>query len=244
MSYNPEGDAASGNPIQDRIPEGYPPPNAWHAPGGEAPPTAPGFPAPATLAGYPAPDGRGPVGFPAPPGQFAQSGQSGQSGYSEYAGQPDYSGYSGQSVPPGFPAPPPGPAQIGYGPGPQPGPPPGYGPPAPGYGPPGYGPPAPGYGPPGYPPPPYGPYLVRKTNGMAVTGMVLGIVSLVLFWAWFFGPVLAVLGLIFSGVGISQCGRTGQEGKGMAIAGLVCSLISASLWVLLVIAVESFVHSL
>lgn len=109
----------------------------------------------------------------------------------------------------------------------------------------GYGPAQPGYGPPGYPPPYYGPpMMARKTNGMAVAGMVIGILSLVLFWAWFLGPVLAVLGIIFSSVGISQCNRERQEGKGMAIAGLVCSLISAAFWVVLVIAVASFLHSL
>jgi hypothetical protein len=113
---------------------------------------------------------------------------------------------------------------------------PGHGP-QPGYGPPaGYG-PRPGYGPPGYPAPYYGPpMMARKTSGMAVTGMVLGIVSLVFFWVWFASPVIALLGVIFSGVGISQCNR-GQDGKGMAVAGLVCSLISLALWALIIIAV-------
>ena len=134
---------------------------------------------------------------------------------------------AGDVPPPGFPAPQPPQQRAPVVHGPQQG----FGPNA--------------YGPPGYPPPYYGPPMIaRKTNGMAVTGMVLGIVSLVLFWAWFLGPVLAVLGVIFSSVGISQCNREQQEGKGMAIAGLVCSLISAAFWVLLVIAVESFVHSL
>jgi len=81
--------------------------------------------------------------------------------------------------------------------------------------------------------------IARKTNGMAVTGMVLGIISLVFFWVWFAAPVIAVLGIIFSGVGISQCNRMTQDGKGMAIAGLVCSLISAALWLLVIIAIAN-----
>ncbi|GAA1995809.1 DUF4190 domain-containing protein [Catenulispora subtropica] len=97
--------------------------------------------------------------------------------------------------------------------------------------------PQPGYGPPGYPPYYGPPGLARKTNGMAVAGMVLGIVSLVFFWVWFAAPVVALLGIIFSAVGISQCNRMGQDGKGMAVAGLVCSLISAAFWTLLIIAV-------
>jgi hypothetical protein len=86
----------------------------------------------------------------------------------------------------------------------------------------------------------YGPpMMVQKTNGMAVTGMVIGILSLVLFWASLLGMLLAVLGIIFSSIGISQCGKTGQAGKGMAIAGLVCSLIAAAFWVAVVIIVAS-----
>jgi hypothetical protein len=146
---------------------------------------------------------------------------------------------------PGFPAPQVAaagfPAPTMSGPQPFPGPqnPQRFPGPQPNYG------PQPGYGPAGYPPPYYGPpMMARKTNGMAVAGMVLGIVSLVLFWVWFLAPVLAVLGIIFSGVGISQCNQLRQDGKGMAVAGLVCSLISAAFWVLLVIAIESFLDSL
>jgi hypothetical protein len=140
--------------------------------------------------------------------------------------------------------------QPGYGPGPEPLPqlggfasPAGDAPPTPQYG---TQPPAPGYGPgPGYPQPMYpggyyGPPMVtQKTNGMAVTGMVVGILSLVLFWASLLGLLLAVLGIIFSSVGMSQCTKTGQQGKGMAIAGLVCSLIATAFWVAIVIIVAS-----
>jgi hypothetical protein len=118
-------------------------------------------------------------------------------------------------------------------------------PPAPGYSPPpGYG-PAPGYasqaysgGYHGY----YGPPMLRQqTSGMAVAGMVLGIVSMVLFWASLLGPLLAVLGIVFSSIGLSQSSKPGQTGIGMAVAGLVCSVITLAVWVTLVILIASII---
>lgn len=98
-----------------------------------------------------------------------------------------------------------------------------------------------GYAPQLYPGGYYGPPMLRQqTSGMAVTGMVLGILSLVLFWASLLGPLLALLGIVFSSVGLSQSSKQGWTGKGMAIAGLVCSLISMAFWVLLAIAIASF----
>ena len=98
-----------------------------------------------------------------------------------------------------------------------------------------------GYAPQLYPGGYYGPPMIRQqTSGMAVTGMVMGILSLVLFWASLLGPLLALLGIVFSSVGLSQSSKPGFTGKGMAIAGLVCSLISMAFWVLLAIAIASF----
>ena len=51
------------------------------------------------------------------------------------------------------------------------------------------------------------------TNGFAISGFVC---SLVLF---------GLLGLIFSIIGLSQIEKNGQEGKGLAIAGIVVSIV-------------------
>jgi hypothetical protein len=111
----------------------------------------------------------------------------------------------------------------------------------------------PGYGPgyaqqqpqppmPGYYGPPQG--VPQKTNGLAVAGMVLGIISLVFFWAGFFGMIIAVVAIILSSVGISQTNRNGQAGKGMAIAGLTTSLVAVGLFVIVVAFVASVANSL
>lgn len=121
----------------------------------------------------------------------------------------------------------------------------GFAPPGGGFTPPAGGPPqyypAPTYAPPFYPGGYYGaPIVLRpQTSGMAVAGMVFGISSLVLFWASLLGPLLAVMGIVFSAIGMSQSSKPGWTGMGMAVTGLVCSLVTAAIWVFLVILIAS-----
>jgi peptidyl-prolyl cis-trans isomerase B (cyclophilin B) len=79
-----------------------------------------------------------------------------------------------------------------------------------------------------YPPPPYDPYgypRPRPTNGMAVAS---------LFCAFLFAP----LGIIFGHVSLSQIKRTGEDGHGLAVAGLIIGyLITIGTVVVLVAAV-------
>lgn len=76
------------------------------------------------------------------------------------------------------------------------------------------GPPQGWYPPPGYPLPPQ----QRGTNGFAIAALVFGIIG------------GALLGVIFGFVALSQIKRSGQGGRGMAIAGLILS----GVWVLVV----------
>lgn len=111
-------------------------------------------------------------------------------------------------------APPPGGEQPPQGG--QPGQPPAYGQ-QPGYGapPPGYGAPPPGYGapPPGYGQPPYGsPYAAQKTNTLAIVSLVTSFLC-------------SPAGLITGIIALNQIGRTGEKGRGLAIAGIVISVL-------------------
>jgi hypothetical protein len=72
-------------------------------------------------------------------------------------------------------------------------------------------------------------------NGMAVAGMVLGILALVLCWVPFFDQILALLGIIFSALGVGKANRIGGRGKGMAVAGLVTAILGLLLGVVLII---------
>lgn len=89
-----------------------------------------------------------------------------------------------------------------------------------------------------YPPPqPYPGYQVvvaAKTNGLAIASLVLGIV-----WVYWIGSVLAV---IFGHVALSQINKSNgtQQGRGMAIAGLVLGWIGVAVlivWLLFVASV-------
>ncbi len=64
----------------------------------------------------------------------------------------------------------------------------------------------------------------RKTNPLAVTGLILGILSVTIGLCCCSGFPFSISGLICSGIALSQIGRDPhQEGRGIAITGLVLS---------------------
>ena len=94
---------------------------------------------------------------------------------------------------------------------------PGYGPPPPqgSYGPvPGYG-PAPGYG-------PYPPQYRRPTNTLAILSLVL---------AFVFAPVGLIMGIMAR----KQIRQTGEDGDGLALAGIIVGGIFTAFFVLLIV---------
>ena len=104
---------------------------------------------------------------------------------------------------------------------------PAYGHPA--YGHPAYGQPAPT--PPGYPGPGYGfaPPRAPGTNGMAIASLVLGIL-----WLWWVGSILA---LVFGYVARGQIRQSGQQGAGLALAGIILGWIGVGFLVPVVLLV-------
>jgi hypothetical protein len=67
---------------------------------------------------------------------------------------------------------------------------------------------------------------VRHTNGFATAGLVLGIVSVTLGLCCY-GLPFNILALVFSLIALSQIKNNPQQnGKGLAIAGLVLSILS------------------
>jgi hypothetical protein len=89
----------------------------------------------------------------------------------------------------------------------------------------------------GGPPPGYGPgpspYVVqqRRTSGMAIAGFVLALVS------------CSILGLIFSIIGYNECKRSNGEveGQGLALAGIIISIVWLALGIIYVIIVAAMV---
>src|SRR5262249_56182008 len=77
---------------------------------------------------------------------------------------------------------------------------------------------APGQGPvPGYQPVP-----ARRSNSLAVTSLVLGFTQAI---GWFIflvpGLVLAILAIVFGFVSMQQVKRSGEAGRGLALAGVI-----------------------
>jgi uncharacterized protein YneF (UPF0154 family) len=81
-------------------------------------------------------------------------------------------------------------------------------------------------------------------NGVAIAGMVLGIISLGLFCVWYVAIPCAVVGLILSAVGLKKSKEIGGKGKGMATTGLVLSVIALGLAIVLAIAVGAFLFTM
>ena len=81
--------------------------------------------------------------------------------------------------------------------------------------------------PPGPAPPPFSVAPIPRTNPMAVTGMVLGLLSITI-GCCCYGLPFNLAGIICSGVALSQIAKdpVNQRGKGMAIAGMALSLLS------------------
>jgi uncharacterized protein DUF4190 len=77
----------------------------------------------------------------------------------------------------------------------------------------------------GYPDP-----AARQGNGLAVAGMVCGIVGLLIA-----GIILGPLAIIFGGIGLSRANK-GAPHRGQAIAGLVLGILDVVLIVILIAA--------
>ena len=74
------------------------------------------------------------------------------------------------------------------------------------------------------PPAPAHPALPQTTNGLAIAGMVLGIL-----WVWWVGSILAlVFGYVSKGQIEASAGR--QGGRGMAIAAIVLGWVGVGIF--------------
>ena len=77
----------------------------------------------------------------------------------------------------------------------------------------------------------------KLTNGMATAGFVLSLTTLFFGWIPILGWIIWALGLIFSSIGLSKAKKVEGKGKGLAIAGLVISLVDLFLIIVLASAI-------
>ena len=72
------------------------------------------------------------------------------------------------------------------------------------------------------------PIAETKTNGFAITGFVIGLVSMLIDPVGIFGT----LAVVFSSIGLGKIKNNGQKGKGLAITGLILGII-ALVWLVI-----------
>ncbi|GHH96193.1 DUF4190 domain-containing protein [Streptomyces capillispiralis] len=182
-------------------------PQPWSAPSVPSAPTSPSVHDQQTVTSFPA------MGEPAP---------------APYTAQP-WAGPSVPQAPAHSSAPTPAVNPFAPPAGGEPVPPPPVGPEGPGRMP--YGYPG-GYG--GTPgPAPYGwsGMAAPPSNGMGVTGLVLGIISAVVFCIWPVAILLGVLAVIFGGIGRGKAARGEATNAGQALAGIICGAVGSALGV-------------
>ena len=101
--------------------------------------------------------------------------------------------------------------------------------------------PPPAYPPQTPPPPAPGPYAYAqppaypakpKTNGLALASMILGILGVTIGLCLLAFPVMPILAVVFGHIGLNQIRKTGAQGRGFAITGLVTGYIGIALAVL------------
>ncbi|HEX6360933.1 DUF4190 domain-containing protein [Actinophytocola sp.] len=79
-----------------------------------------------------------------------------------------------------------------------------------------------------YAPNPPQPPVAKPSNGLGLTGFILGLIGLLLSFIPLIGVVawpLVILGIIFSAIGIAKASKGRATNKGLSIAGLVVSVI-------------------
>ncbi|MGQ4668718.1 DUF4190 domain-containing protein [Metabacillus halosaccharovorans] len=74
-----------------------------------------------------------------------------------------------------------------------------------------------------------------NTNGKAIAALILGILSIITIIFTGVGIILGVIGLILGIIGFNEIKRFGQEGRKMAITGIICSCIGIFITIVFVV---------
>ncbi|NHM34039.1 DUF4190 domain-containing protein [Neobacillus terrae] len=77
----------------------------------------------------------------------------------------------------------------------------------------------------------------NQTNNSSVISLTVGILSL---FIPFIGLILSIIGIVFSRKAIKQINQTNENGRGLATAGLICSIVGLILQLLMVLGYVAF----
>jgi hypothetical protein len=71
-----------------------------------------------------------------------------------------------------------------------------------------------------------------QTNNSSVISLTVGILSL---FIPFIGLILGIIGIVFSRIAVKQMNSTNEKGRGLATAGLICSIVGIIIQLLMVL---------
>jgi uncharacterized membrane protein len=77
----------------------------------------------------------------------------------------------------------------------------------------------------------------NQTNNHSVISLTVGILSL---FIPFIGVILGIIGIVFSRKAVKQIDKTNENGRGLATAGLICSIVGIILQVFMVLGYVAF----
>jgi len=79
-------------------------------------------------------------------------------------------------------------------------------------------------------PPP--PYVVPKTNSKSIAALVLGILSVMI---PYLGFLIGIVAIVFASISLKEIKLRMEQGRGLAIAGLVCGIIGTAIYAIIIL---------
>jgi hypothetical protein len=76
-----------------------------------------------------------------------------------------------------------------------------------------------------------------QTNNSSVISLTVGILSLLI---PFIGLILGIIGIVFSRKAVTEINKTNENGRGLATAGLICSIVGIILQLFAVLGYIAF----
>ncbi|WP_415847587.1 DUF4190 domain-containing protein [Tsukamurella strandjordii] len=83
--------------------------------------------------------------------------------------------------------------------------------------------------------PAYGQPAQSGTNGLAIASLVCGILSIPSACVWGLGILFGIAAIIMGIIAMKQTKQTGQDGNGMALAGLITGVVGLLLSIVLLV---------
>ena len=79
----------------------------------------------------------------------------------------------------------------------------------------------------------------NKSNGLAIAGFVVSLVSIFFNFYCITGIVTGIVGIILSIIGLKKSSELGGKGKGMAIAGIVLGVVGIVIGIIVIVTIVS-----